>query len=796
MFEKLTISKRVALGISIPLIGLLIVGSIATWSAYTNYRSSVILGYVTEAVNELAILTENLQVERGQSAIMIGSGSATPHSALVTARNLTNEEIKQIHIVNVHIHESGDPELIKGLDNLEEELKTLSNMRAQIDQGSISLPGAMKYYSTTISHILDLSFVAAKKANNAELALEATALLDLAEAKEFAGQERGLIAGLIAAKTINNKQLRQLEQSVGMQNALLANFVKGQPVATYARFEKLIAEVDESVVQAGRQQIRDAALGTGGMTITPKEWFAAASKRIAEFRAIEKEVIKVVDNGSIKVKYDYLIQAILMGSVSLLSLIGAIIAGYVISRSIRTDINRTSEEMEALAQGDTGFEISGVGNNTEIGKMANAIQVFKENAITRITMENEAENQRQIADKARAHDEQSKAKHQHEVETVVRSLGNALQRLANGDLSQGISTEYAAEFIQLKNDFGDSITRLSAVMNEISQTTIGIGDNSRELRIAADDLAKRTEQQAAALEQTSAALEEITGTVKESADRANEAREKAGIAKESTAKSSTIVMDAVNAMERIESASGEIENIISVIDEIAFQTNLLALNAGVEAARAGEAGKGFAVVAQEVRELAQRSASAAKQIKELITNSGEQVSSGVSLVKATGEALTTISEQVIEIDSHIQSIARASSEQSAGLNEVNKAVNEMDHVTQKNAAMVEETNAVTHRLSEDADVLAGLVGQFQTGKVAKQANNALAHETQTQDRQVQNLQTPNSGLKSANIHNAQTPVVAATQDHSSVSSPARAMLDKVAAGMGNAAQDDDNWDEF
>jgi methyl-accepting chemotaxis protein len=404
----------------------------------------------------------------------------------------------------------------------------------------------------------------------------------------------------------------------------------------------------------------------------------------------------------------------------------AVVMGYLIALSIRKDILRTSEEMKALAQGDTSFEISGVGENTEIGKMAEAIQVFKENALARVVMEEEAEQGRMLAEEARSKDEASKAKQQHEVETVVNSLGNALQRLANGDLSKGISTEYAVEFAQLKNDFGDSIARLSSAMNEISQTTIDIGDNSNELRIAADDLAKRTEQQAAALEQTSAALEEITGTVKESADRANEAREKAGIAKESTAKSSVVVQDAVDAMERIESASGEIENIISVIDEIAFQTNLLALNAGVEAARAGEAGKGFAVVAQEVRELAQRSAAAAKQIKELITNSGVEVSTGVALVKATGEALTTISEQVIEIDTHIQSIARASSEQSQGLTEVNKAVNEMDQVTQQNAAMVEETNAVTHRLSEDANILAGLVGQFQTEKSINETSSSHA----------------------------------------------------------------------
>lgn len=765
MFKNLAISKRVALGISIPLIGLSLISSVAIFEAYKNYKSMVFLSYVSETIDELAALTDSLQVERGQSAIFIGSGGTTPQPALVSARNHTNDEVDKLHSVLEHIKETDDTQLADELTELEHEVRALTDTRAQIDKGLLPPADAMGFYSQKISHIIEIGFHASKKASNAELALETVGMMDLAEAKEYAGQERGLIAGIISSGKTNKKDVVKLEKSIGKQETLIHNFIANQPIRNQSKFTAMVNAIDISAVDKMRNSIVDYELDGIPIDFTATQWFATATKRIEGLRDVELAAAKELAHGSVKITTATRNELLIVSFVSIFTLIFAIIMGFFIARSITSAMKKTIEEMKALSQGDTSFEISGLGTKTELGEMASAISVFKDNAVARVKMEAQAEEEELRTAEARAKDEKLKAQQREEVETVVSSLGNALQRLASGDLSKGISTEYASEFAQLKNDFGDSIARLSSAMNNISETTIEISDNSNELRIAADDLAKRTEQQAAALEETSAALEEITGTVKESAERANEAREKAGIAKESTAKSSLVVQDAVNAMERIESASGEIENIISVIDEIAFQTNLLALNAGVEAARAGEAGKGFAVVAQEVRELAQRSATAAKQIKELITNSGEEVSTGVSLVKATGEALTTISEQVNEIDTHIQSIARASSEQSEGLTEVNKAVNDMDQVTQKNAAMVEETNAVTHRLSEDTEKLAGLVAQFQTDKTAKRAQSAKV-------------------------------AVAATQEHAAVRSPAHAMVKKVAVGMGNAAPANGNWDEF
>jgi len=244
----------------------------------------------------------------------------------------------------------------------------------------------------------------------------------------------------------------------------------------------------------------------------------------------------------------------------------------------------------------------------------------------------------------------------------------------------------------------------------------GIRSGTSEITQAADDLSRRTEQQAASLEQTAAALDEITATVRRTAEGSKHALAVVSKTKTDAEQSGEVVRQAVAAMGGIEKSSQQIGQIIGVIDEIAFQTNLLALNAGVEAARAGDAGRGFAVVASEVRALAQRSAEAAKEIKALISASAQQVGSGVKFVGETGEALSRIVAQVAEINSAVGEIASAAQEQATGLAEVNTAVNQMDQVTQQNAAMVEQSTAASHALAGEAEELARLTGRFQLGQ--------------------------------------------------------------------------------
>ncbi|WP_343699384.1 methyl-accepting chemotaxis protein [Caulobacter sp.] len=295
---------------------------------------------------------------------------------------------------------------------------------------------------------------------------------------------------------------------------------------------------------------------------------------------------------------------------------------------------------------------------------------------------------------------------------VVQALGDALDRLAQGDLVGRMNSDVTPEFQKLKDDFNNAVGILEQAMSRVAEATDGIRSGTDEIGVAADDLSRRTEQQAASLEETAAALDEITSTVRRSATGAKQAQDVVAGAKAEAEKSGVVVDQAVAAMGEIETSSRSIGNIIGVIDEIAFQTNLLALNAGVEAARAGEAGRGFAVVAQEVRALAQRSADAAKEIKTLIANSTAQVDRGVGLVGQTGEALRGIVGKVAEIDELIAQISSSAQEQATGLNQVNTAVNQMDQVTQQNAAMVEETTAATHSLKGQASELIKQVSSF------------------------------------------------------------------------------------
>lgn len=376
-------------------------------------------------------------------------------------------------------------------------------------------------------------------------------------------------------------------------------------------------------------------------------------------------------------------------------------------------ISRMTAVMRQLADGDFKIQIPFVGRRDEIGGMARSVEVFREAAIRNRALETEAETSRTRAEKDRIElQRNAEIEAEKRLSQATGALAEGLRRLSSGDMLCEIDVPFAEQFEALRHDFNTSVRQLREVLADVARSVATVNGDAQEVSAASNNLAHRTEQQAASLEETAAALEQITANVAATSTRAGEARGTVRSARAKAEQSGHVVRDAVTAMERIEQSSQQIGQIIGVIEEIAFQTNLLALNAGVEAARAGEAGKGFAVVAQEVRELAQRSARAAKEITQLVGAAAVAVSEGVKLVKDTGEGLSSIEEFVLSANAHMEAIATAAQEQSVGVSQVNSAVNHMDQSTQQNAAMVEEMNAAGIGLAQECLKLEGLLSHF------------------------------------------------------------------------------------
>jgi methyl-accepting chemotaxis protein len=300
-----------------------------------------------------------------------------------------------------------------------------------------------------------------------------------------------------------------------------------------------------------------------------------------------------------------------------------------------------------------------------------------------------------------------------EVTSVVAETTAVMERMATGDLC-GRMPLAADRFASLRTCVNESMDALSTFVDEVRNTAAGIAQGVREVSDGNANLSTRTQEQAAAIEQTSATLEQLTVMVRRNADNARIASDVGNSARQVAEHGGNVVGEAVTAMAAISKSGRQIAEIISVVDEIAFQTNLLALNAAVEAARAGEQGRGFAVVAAEVRHLAQRSATSAKEIKALINESTERVREGSQLIERSGTSLTEIVRSVKQVSELIGAIAVAGNEQSTSIQQINTAVTEMDQMTQANAGLVEETSAASESLRQQAEGLDALVQRYTT----------------------------------------------------------------------------------
>ena len=358
----------------------------------------------------------------------------------------------------------------------------------------------------------------------------------------------------------------------------------------------------------------------------------------------------------------------------------------VIKKAISSELDAISGSIKKVLAGDLDIEIQHAERNDDVGELARAAVQLRDT---------------------------SRAKRQSDAEMIemAQQVGECLQRMSRGDLTVKLG-QLGENYAGLREDFNRTIDQLHDTLSSVAESAHSIRIGSNEISSASDDLAQRTEHHAGDMARIAEAINEISSTLSETAGSAAEADRNVAEAMAETQDGGAVVKQAVHAMTSIEESTEKIEQIIAVIDGIAFQTNLLALNAGVEAARAGDAGSGFAVVANEVRALAQRSADAAKDIKGLIQTSSNQVANGADMVRKTGAAFERINERISSVSALVEQISTKAEQQSHNLKETNRSMSNVEMVTQNNAAMVEESTAAARNLASSADSLAQLVSQF------------------------------------------------------------------------------------
>jgi methyl-accepting chemotaxis protein len=737
LLKHLKIKYKLSLMLFFPLISLLFVSGIIIFQKATTKQEMRDLQEIVQLSAKLDEVIQYMQAERDASAIFLqGQHTLTE---LNNARLRLDQEIEQYRqaITNLSFAQDITEKMKIDLQKISQILNRIHPLREATDIKSVHEYTIIQQYSEiSVQIITEINYLANEYVHE-EFFKQELAFLNVLIAKEKLGVERALLSEVFKQRYFAEGQFQLFIDLVTQEKAYIKSAVERYMTEQQRHFfyqqvtEELTKEINKlrelAYIAAMDGVIKDTIVDSNGKLQSSAEyWEKMQTKKIKAFKIAENKLIQDLLQQATIVYNRATLEFNLIAIATIIVILLALLISYSILTNTTRQLNMAVNVANGIANGYLDNDIK-INSKDEIGLLLQSFSNMQTQL--RNSLESEISTVLQAASQGDFAGRINTDNKQGIFETfskninvfldfnqqIFAEMSQVFSSLAKGELNQKIEHDYVGAFELLKQDVNKTVEILTNIAQEIKITSNDVAYVAEQLAAGNSSFSQRTEEQAASLEQTSATMEQMTSTVQQNANNAEYANSLAADAKNRAEAGGEVVNTAVAAMSEITHSSKKINDITSVIDEIAFQTNLLALNAAVEAARAGDHGRGFAVVASEVRSLAQRSAAAAKEIKSLIQDGNDKILEGQKLVNKSGETLEEIVVSVKKVSDIVAEIAAASKEQSAGIHQVNRAVTQMDEMTQQNAALVEESETTSEAMMQQAKVLQQRVTFFKLG---------------------------------------------------------------------------------